>query len=88
MADAIAYALVRISRMSPSLTTYSLPSDRISPCSRAVFTEPVFTKSAQATVSARMKARSKSEWMTPAACGARVPTGISHARTSFSPAVK
>ena len=38
--------LNRNSRMSPSFTTYSFPSDRISPCSRAAFTLPTFSKSA------------------------------------------
>jgi hypothetical protein len=35
-----------------------------------------------------MNPRSKSVWITPAACGAFVPTGIVQARISFSPAVK
>jgi hypothetical protein len=35
-----------------------------------------------------MKPRSKSPWMTPAACGALVPAGIVQARASFGPAVK
>jgi hypothetical protein len=35
-----------------------------------------------------MKPRSKSVWMTPAACGAVSPTWIVQARTSFGPAVK
>jgi len=39
-------------------------------------------------VSARIKPFSKSECITPAACGAFVPIGIVHALTSFSPAVK
>ena len=34
----------------------------------------------------RMKPRSKSLWMTPAACGAVNPALIVHARVSFSPA--
>ena len=38
-----------------------------------------------AIVWARMKPRSKSEWMTPAACGALVPTVIVQARASFGP---
>src|SRR5690606_5239865 len=73
---------------SPSWTTYSLPSARDSPCSRAAFHPFTRTKSSYATVSARMKPRSKSEWMTPAASGALAPRRTVHARTSFSPAVK
>jgi hypothetical protein len=38
--------------------------------------------------SALMKPRSKSEWITPAACGAVQPLPIVQARISFSPAVK
>ena len=45
-------------------------------------------KSAKAIVWARMKPRSKSVWITPAACGAVSPTWIVQARTSFTPAVK
>ena len=39
-------------------------------------------------VSALMKPRSKSEWMTPAACGAFAPMGMVQARVSVSPLVK
>jgi len=35
-----------------------------------------------------MKPRSKSVWITPAACGAVAPMGTVQARTSFTPAVK
>ncbi len=35
-----------------------------------------------------MKPRSKSPWMTPAACGASVPSAIVQARASFGPTVK
>ncbi len=38
--------------------------------------------------SARMKPRSKSVWIAPAACGAVAPTRTVQARTSFGPAVK
>src|SRR5690606_4216205 len=82
------YTLNRKSMMSPSWTTYSRPSLRISPRSRAALSEPASTKSAQLRVSARMKPRSKSEWISPAASGARVPSRMVQARTSFSPAVK
>ena len=40
------------------------------------------------TVSARMKPFSKSVWMTPAACGAVMPSLMVHALVSFSPDVK
>ena len=36
-------------------------------------------------VSARMKPFSKSEWITPAACGARMPPRIVHALVSVGP---
>ena len=38
--------------------------------------------------SARMNPFSKSVWITPAACGAVLPSLTVQARTSFSPAVK
>ena len=38
--------------------------------------------------SARMKPRSKSVWITPAACGAVLPARTVQARTSLGPAVK
>jgi hypothetical protein len=37
---------------------------------------------------ARMKPRSKSVWMTPAACGALAPFATVQARVSFGPEVK
>ena len=39
-------------------------------------------------VSARMKPCSKSVWITPAACGARLPLVTVQARVSFGPVVK
>ncbi len=45
---------------SPSFTAYSLPSMRYNPFSRAAATEPHFTRSSYATVSALMNPRSKS----------------------------
>ena len=39
-------------------------------------------------ISARINPLSKSEWITPAACGAEAPRGIVQARTSSGPAVK
>jgi hypothetical protein len=83
-----AQTLKRNNKISPSSTTYSFPSDRISPLSFAAFCEPSRSKSAKASVSARMKPRSKSVWISPAAWGARLPRRMVQARTSFSPAVK
>lgn len=77
--------------MSPSLTTYVLPSCRYLP---AAFTSAILLpvardlKSSYATTSALMNPRSKSEWITPAACGASEPEYSVQHRTSFSPAVK
>ena len=74
--------------MSPSCITYDLPSARSLPASRIDFSLPNCSRSASEKISARMKPRSKSVWMTPAACGAVKPLWIVHARISFSPAVK
>src|SRR5687768_3603086 len=82
------YTLNRNSITSPSCTTYSLPSARILPASLAPASPPKATKSSKAIVSARMKPRSKSVWMTPAASGARAPFSTVQARASFGPAVK
>ena len=71
--------------MSPSLTTYSLPSDRSSPFSLAAATLPQAIISSKLMVSARMKPRSISEWILPAACGALVPLRMVHARHSSLP---
>ena len=71
--------------MSPSLTTYSLPSERSSPFSLAAATLPQAIISLKLIVSARMKPRSMSEWILPAACGAFVPFLIVHARHSSVP---
>ena len=51
---------------SPSFITYSLPSMRYLPASRAAAMEPAIFRSSQATISALMKPRSKSVWITPA----------------------
>jgi hypothetical protein len=58
---------------SPSTTTYSLPSVRSHPLARAPAGRPTRSVARSETTSARMKPRSKSEWMTPAAWGALVP---------------
>ena len=49
---------------------------------------PQAIRSLNAMTSARMKPRSKSLWILPAACGAFVPFVIVHARTSGLPAVR
>ena len=49
---------------------------------------PQALRSSNAMTSARMKPRSKSEWILPAACGAYVPFLIVHARHSSLPAVR
>src|SRR5690606_2550131 len=54
------HTLKRKSNTSPSCTTYSLPSDRTAPFSRAPFQPPCVTKSLNDAVSARMNPRSKS----------------------------
>ena len=59
--------------MSPSKTTYSLPFCLYLPLAFTLASEPASLRSANAIVSAMMKPRSKSLWMTPAACGALVP---------------
>ena len=61
---------------------------RALPFARASATEPVATRSANEMTSALMKPRSKSVWMTPAACGAFQPLWIVHARDSLGPAVR
>ena len=74
--------------MSPSCITYSLPSSRTRPFSLAAAMEPQAMRSSKATTSARMKPRSKSVWIFPAAWGALVPLVMVQARTSGSPAVR
>ena len=59
-ARAAHYTLNLNNSTSPSLTSYSLPSMRYNPFSRAAATEPHLTRSSYATVSALMKPRSKS----------------------------
>jgi len=49
---------------------------------------PQATKSLNAMVSARMKPRSKSLWIAPAACGAFELRSTVQARASYWPAVK
>lgn len=80
--------LKKNSTTSPSCITYSLPSLRTLPFSFAATSEPKDTSVSQFTTSARIKPRSKSEWIFPAACGAFVPLVIVQARVSFSPAVR
>src|SRR6218665_641540 len=78
---------------SPSLTRQSLPSARILPASLAPCSPWQAMKSSKAMVWARMKPRSKSPWVTPAAWGAGVGGGgvvrwRVQARTSFTPGLK
>mmetsp|Transcript_7146 Transcript_7146/g.19543 ORF Transcript_7146/g.19543 Transcript_7146/m.19543 type:complete len:247 (-) Transcript_7146:855-1595(-) len=82
------YVACRKVMMSPSATTYSLPSRRSLPTSLAPEKPPAAVKSSNATVSARIKPFSKSEWMTPAAWGAVEPALTVQARLSCTPVVK
>ena len=61
------YTLNLNSTTSPSATTYSLPSERTRPFSFAAAMEPFAFKSSKAMTSARIKPRSKSVWILPAA---------------------
>ena len=67
------YTLNRNRMISPSCTTYSLPSERSRPFSRTLAIEPLAFISSKATTSARMKPRSKSVWILPAAWGRECP---------------
>ena len=82
------YTLKRNSTTSPSAMTYSLPSMRTQPLDLASAMEPASTSWSKLTISALMKPRWKSVWMTPAASGAVAPTGIVQARDSCGPAVR
>ena len=82
------YTLNRKRTMSPSFITYSLPSERTRPFSLAADMEPHFFRSSKAMTSARIKPRSKSEWIFPAAWGALVPSVMVQARHSSSPPVR
>ena len=50
--------------------------------------DPFSTSASKETTSARMKPRSKSEWILPAAWGAVMPLVMVQARTSLGPAVR
>ena len=65
-----------------------MPSERTRPLSLAAAQDPASTSSAQSIVSARMKPRSKSVWITPAAWGAVDPARNVQALVSFSPVVR
>src|SRR6185437_11904736 len=67
---ALLHTLNRNNITSPSCTTYSFPSDRTAPFSRAPFHPSFSTKSSSLPVSPRMHPPSKSLWITPAAAGA------------------
>ena len=75
-------------RMSPSRTSYSLPSTRTLPACLATSIEPAATSSSYEITSARMKPRSRSVWIAPAASGALAPLRTSQARVSSSPVVR
>ena len=68
--------------------TYSFPSMRTLPAALAAFMEPALIRSSKETISALMKPRWKSVWITPAACGAVQPLWMVQARASFGPAVR
>src|SRR5699024_11626381 len=55
----------------------------ILPAERAACIEPASINSSYEMISALMNPRSKSVWITPAACGAVQPLRIVHARASF-----
>ena len=82
------YTLNKKLTMSPSFITYSLPSLRTSPLDLAFAIVPQVCISSKAMTSARMKPRSKSVWILPAAWGAFVPFLIVQARHSSLPAVR
>src|SRR5699024_7231515 len=82
------YTLNLNSPTSPSRITYSLPSMRTWPLAFASAIEPASMSWSKETISALMKPRSKSVWMTPAACGAVAPLGMVQARDSLGPAVR
>src|SRR5262249_55571739 len=81
------HTLNRKCTTSPSWITYSLPSIRSAPASLHFASLPYFSRSSQRITSARMKPRSMSLWILPAARGASVPRGTGHARHSSGPAV-
>ena len=68
--------------------TYSFPSERTRPFSFAAAMLPQRFRSSKATISARMKPRSMSEWIFPAALGALVPRRMVQARHSSGPQVR
>src|ERR1700736_3997780 len=80
--------LKRKCAISPSWITYSFPSRRCKPFLEAAANEPVDMKSSKRVTSARIKPRSISESILPAAPGAFAPFVTVQARTSPSPAVR
>ena len=66
-AGLLIYTLNRKLTMSPSFMTYSLPSLRTRPLALAAAMVPQAFMSSKAMTSARMKPRSKSVWILPAA---------------------
>ena len=64
----VPYQTLNLNRViSPSCITYSLPSERIRPFSRQAAMLPNSFRLSKGTISARMKPRSKSVWILPAA---------------------
>ena len=61
---------------------------RTRPAARAAAIDPAASRSVNETISALMKPRWKSVWMTPAACGAVQPRWMVQARDSLGPAVR
>lgn len=61
---------------------------RTRPAALASAMDPAATRSSKETISALMNPRSKSLWITPAACGAVSPLWMVQARASLGPAVR
>jgi len=61
---------------------------RTLPAALAAAIDPAAIRSSKCTISASMKPRSKSVWMTPAAWGAVSPWWMVHARAYLGPAVR
>src|SRR5439155_26113439 len=62
------HTLKRTCRISPSFTRYVFPSVRMTPSLFAFASLPALRSSCHPITSARMKPRSRSVWIAPAAC--------------------
>jgi len=82
------YRLDRMWTISPSLTTYSLPSSRSLPFAFASLIPPSSIKSCHPITSARTNPCARSVCTSPAASTAVALRLVVHARTSSSPTVK